>query len=53
MVWLKKQLDMKDHIYLVSPQFIEEKVKRIITLPGGQIGFTTRLGLLSGLREEE
>jgi intergrase/recombinase len=43
---------MKDHIYLVSPQFIEEKVKKIITLPG-EIGFTARLGLLSGLREQE
>ena len=43
---------MKDHIYLVSPQFIEEKVKKIITLPG-EIGFIARLGLLSGLREQE
>ncbi len=45
-------LDMKDHIYLVSPQFIEEKVRKIIALPG-EIGFTARLGLLSGLREQE
>ena len=43
---------MKDHIYLVSPQFIEEKVKKIISLPG-EIGFIVRLGLLSGLREQE
>jgi intergrase/recombinase len=43
---------MKDHIYLVSPQFIEEKVKKIISLPG-EIGFIARLGLLSGLREQE
>jgi hypothetical protein len=43
---------MKDHIYLVSPQFIEEKVRKIITLPG-EIGFTARLGLFSGLREQE
>jgi len=43
---------MKDHIYLVSPQFIEEKVKKIIMLPG-EIGFIARLGLLSGLREQE
>jgi hypothetical protein len=49
---LNKDLDMKDHIYLVSPQFIEEKVKKIITLPG-EIGFIARLGLLSGLREQE
>ena len=43
---------MKDHIYLISPQFIEEKVKKIINLPG-EIGFIARLGLLSGLREQE
>ena len=43
---------MKDHIYLVSPQFIEEKVKKIISLLG-EIGFIARLGLLSGLREQE
>jgi hypothetical protein len=49
---LNKDLDMKDHIYLVSPQFIEEKVKKIIMLPG-EIGFIARLGLLSGLREQE
>jgi intergrase/recombinase len=49
---LNKDLDMKDHIYLVSPQFIEEKVKKILALPG-EIGFIARLGLLSGLREQE
>ena len=43
---------MKDHIYLVSPQFIEEKIKKIFEMPG-EIGFTARLGLLSGLREQE
>jgi hypothetical protein len=49
---LNKDLDMKDRIYLVSPQFIEEKVKRIFEMPG-DIGFIARLGLLSGLREGE
>lgn len=49
---LNKDLDMKDHIYLVSPQFIEEKVKKIFEMPG-DIGFIARLGLLSGLREQE
>lgn len=49
---LNKGLDMKDHIYLVSPQFIEEKVKKIFEMPG-DIGFIARLGLLSGLREQE
>ena len=43
---------MKDHIYLVSPQFIEEKVRKIFEMPG-EIGFIARLGLLSGLREQE
>ena len=49
---LNKDLDMKDHIYLVSPQFIEEKVRKIFEMPG-EIGFIARLGLLSGLREQE
>ncbi|HEX5978873.1 MAG TPA: hypothetical protein VFY68_16435, partial [Nitrososphaeraceae archaeon] len=37
---------------LVSPQFIEEKIKKIFEMPG-EIGFNARLGLLSGLREQE
>jgi hypothetical protein len=41
---------MKDHIYLVSPQFIEVKVKKIIMLPG-EIGFIARL--FQELREQE
>jgi hypothetical protein len=49
---LNKNLDMKDKIYLVSPNFIEEKVKRIFEMPG-EIGFIARFGLLSGLREQE
>ena len=43
---------MKDKIYLVSPNFIEEKVKKIFEMPG-EIGFIARFGLLSGLREQE
>jgi intergrase/recombinase len=43
---------MKDRIYLVSPQFIENSIKKILELPG-EIGFTVRIGLLSGLREQE
>jgi hypothetical protein len=49
---LNKDLDMKDRIYIVSPQFIEDKVKKIFDLPG-EIGFTARVGLLTGLREQE
>jgi hypothetical protein len=40
---------MKEKIYLVCPNFIEEKLKKILDMPG-DIGFIARLGLLSGLR---
>jgi hypothetical protein len=43
---------MKDRIYLVSPQFVEEKVRKIFDLPG-EIGFTSRLAFVTGLREQE
>ena len=49
---LNKDLDMKDKIYLVSPQFIEEKIRKIFEIPR-EMGFTIRIGLLSGLREQE
>jgi intergrase/recombinase len=49
---LNKNLDMKDKIYLVSPNFIEEKIKKIFEIPG-ELGFTIRIGLLTGLREQE
>ena len=49
---LNRDHDMKDRIYLVSPHFVEEKVKKIFDLPG-EIGFTSRLGLVTGLREQE
>jgi hypothetical protein len=49
---LNKDLDQKDHIYLVSPQFVEDKINNVMNIPG-DIGFTCRLGLFSGLREGE
>jgi len=49
---LNKDLDQKDHIYLVSPQFVEDKINNVMDIPG-EIGFTCRLGLFSGLREGE
>ena len=39
---LNKNLDMKDKIYLVSPNFIEEKVKKIFEMPG-EIGFIAQI----------
>ena len=49
---LNKNLDMKDRIYLVSPQFVEEKINRIMAI-SGEIGFACKLGLFCGLREQE
>lgn len=49
---MNRNLDMKDSIYLVSHQFVEEKVKKVFEMHG-EIGFTARLGLLTGLREQE
>ena len=49
---LNKDLDQKDHIYLVSPQFVEEKISKTMNIPG-DIGFTCKLGLFSELREGE
>ncbi|MGH9965766.1 MAG: hypothetical protein ACRD5E_13195, partial [Nitrososphaeraceae archaeon] len=49
---LNRNLDMKDRIYLVSPKFVEEKIIKVMAIPG-DIGYTCRLGLLSGLREIE
>jgi hypothetical protein len=48
---LNRDLDMKDRIYLVSLQFVEEKLKKNLDLRG-EIGFTSRLGLVTGLREQ-
>jgi hypothetical protein len=47
-----KNLDMKDKICLVSPNFTEEKIKKIFEVPG-ELGFMIRIGLLFVLREQE
>lgn len=49
---LNRDLDQKDRIYLVSPQFVEEKINQVIRMTG-DIGFTCKIGLFSGLRETE
>jgi hypothetical protein len=43
---------MKEKIYLVIPNFIEEKIKKIFEFPE-EIGFIDIFGLFSGLREQE
>jgi hypothetical protein len=40
------------YVYLINPNFIEEKIKRIFEILR-EIGFTIKIGLLSGLREQE
>jgi hypothetical protein len=49
---LNRDLDMKDKIYLVNPNYIQTKLKALLSIPG-EIGFIVRIGLLTGLREEE
>jgi hypothetical protein len=49
---LNKDLDMKDRVYLVNPHYLETKLKALMSIPG-EIGFTVRVGLFTGLREEE
>jgi hypothetical protein len=49
---LNRDLDQKDRIYLVSPQFVEEKINTVVKM-SGEIGFICKLGLFSGLRESE
>ncbi len=49
---LNKDLDMKDRVYLVNPHYLQTKLKALMSIPG-EIGFTVRVGLFTGLREEE
>jgi hypothetical protein len=49
---LNRDLDMKDKIYLVNPHYIQTKLKALLSIPG-EIGFIVRVGLFTGLREEE
>jgi hypothetical protein len=43
---------MKDHTDFVTPQFIEEKSKKIAML-AGEIGFCLKTWLIIGLKEQE
>ena len=49
---LNRDLDMKDKIYLVNPNYLQTKINALMGIPG-EIGFTVRMGLFTGLREEE
>jgi intergrase/recombinase len=43
---------MKDRVYLVNPNYLQDKINVIIAIPG-EIGFTIKMGMFTGLREEE
>ncbi|MFZ0510530.1 MAG: hypothetical protein WAM14_02890, partial [Candidatus Nitrosopolaris sp.] len=43
---------MKDKIYLINPNYLQSKINALMAIPG-EIGFTVRMGLFTGLREEE
>jgi intergrase/recombinase len=49
---LNRNLDQKDRIYLVDNGFIQEKINKILAIPG-DMGFVVKIGLFSGLREDE
>jgi intergrase/recombinase len=49
---LSRDLDQKDRIYLVDNGFIQEKINKLLTIPG-DMGFVVKVGLFSGLREDE
>jgi hypothetical protein len=43
---LNKDLDYKDRIYLVNPNFLQTKINTLLAIPG-EIGFTIKMGLVS------
>jgi hypothetical protein len=45
---LNRDLDMKDKIYLVNPNYLQTKINALMAIPG-EIGFTIRMGLFTGL----
>ncbi len=49
---LNRDLDQKDRIYLVDNGFIQEKINKLLAIPG-DMGFVVKVGLFSGLREDE
>lgn len=47
-----RDLDTKNKIYLVNPNYLQSKINALMAVPG-EIGFKVRMGLFTGLREEE
>ena len=49
---LNRGLDMRHKINLVDHNYVAEKIKLLLNVPG-DLGFVIKVGLLSGLREQE
>jgi intergrase/recombinase len=45
-------MDVQHRVYIVDDNFVAEKIKLLTAIPG-DVGFTIRVGLYSGLREDE
>jgi hypothetical protein len=48
----KESLKMHQKIYIVDDNYVVNSVKKLITIPG-EIGLTIKIGLYTGLRQEE
>ena len=46
---LDKDLDYKDEIYLVNPNFLQTKINTLLIIPV-EIGFTVRMGMFTGTK---
>jgi intergrase/recombinase len=49
---LNVKTDLQHRIYIVDDNFIAEKIKKLMAVQG-DVGFTIKVGLYSGLREDE
>jgi intergrase/recombinase len=49
---LNVSLDMKRAIYVVDDQFVANKIQKLMEIQG-EVGFILKVGLFSGIREEE
>ena len=45
-------MDLHKRIYIVDDNFVANKIKDLMTIQG-EIGLTVKIGLFTGLREEE
>jgi hypothetical protein len=49
---LNKDIYYKDRIYLVNPNYLQTEINTLLAIPE-EIGFTIKMGLFTGLREDD